>query len=146
IGPGRTQGGWVSESLAALPLSSMSRLNSRLLKSWVRRYTLRRGALLFGKLLPVGIGVVVGAVGNYLAGKKIIRNANRAFGAPPARWPRALHLVPPIHEAGVQPAPWADRRQKVSLYRAESMLTATSLGCSGTRDRQEGRLRGPALR
>ncbi|UEA32410.1 hypothetical protein LK466_11580 [Mycobacterium avium subsp. avium] len=100
IGPGRTQGGWVSESLAALPLSSMSRLNSRLLKSWVRRYTLRRGALLFGKLLPVGIGVVVGAVGNYLAGKKIIRNANRAFGAPPARWPRALHLVPPIHEAG----------------------------------------------
>lgn len=100
IGPGRTQGGWVSESLAAVPLSSMSRLNSRLLKSWVRRYTLRRGALLFGKLLPVGIGVVVGAVGNYLAGKKIIRNANRAFGAPPARWPRALHLVPPIHEAG----------------------------------------------
>lgn len=100
IGPRRTNGGWVSESLAALPLSSMSRLNSRLLKSWVRKYTVRRGALLFGKLLPVGIGVVVGAVGNYLAGKKMIRNANRAFGDPPARWPRALHLVPPIHEAG----------------------------------------------
>jgi hypothetical protein len=100
IGPRRTNGGWISESLAALPLSSMSKLNSRLLKSWVRRYTVRRGALLFGKLLPVGIGVVVGAIGNYLAGKKMIRNANRAFGAPPARWPRALHLVPPVHEAG----------------------------------------------
>jgi hypothetical protein len=78
----------------------MSGLNSRLLKSWVRKYTLRRGALLFGKLLPVGIGVVVGAIGNYTTGKKMIRNANRAFGAPPARWPRALHLVPPVHEAG----------------------------------------------
>lgn len=100
IGPRRTNGGWVSEGLAALPLSSMSGLNSRLLKSWVRKYTVRRGALLFGKLLPVGIGVVVGAVGNYLAGKKMVRNANRAFGPPPARWPRALHLVPPIHEAG----------------------------------------------
>jgi hypothetical protein len=100
IGPRRTGGGWISESLAALPLSSMSKLNSRLLKSWVRKYTVRRGALLFGKLLPVGIGVVVGAVGNYLAGKKMIRNANRAFGAPPARWPRALQLVPRIHEAG----------------------------------------------
>lgn len=100
IGPARTNGGWVSESVAALPMSSMSRLNSRLLKSWVKRYTLRRGALMFGKLLPVGIGVVVGAVGNYLAGKKIVRNANRAFGPPPARWPRALHLVPPVHEAG----------------------------------------------
>ncbi|OBI08952.1 hypothetical protein A5714_20480 [Mycobacterium sp. E2462] len=100
LGPGRTSGGWVSESVAALPLSSMSSLNSRLLKSWVRRYTVRRSALLFGKLLPVGIGVVVGAVGNYLAGKRIIRNANRAFGGPPTRWPRALHLVPPAHEAG----------------------------------------------
>ncbi len=100
IGPARTNGGWVSESVAALPLSSMSRLNSRLLKSWVRRYTVRRSALLFGKLLPVGIGIIVGAVGNYLAGKKIVRNANQAFGAPPARWPRTLQLVPPIHEAG----------------------------------------------
>jgi hypothetical protein len=100
LGPARTNGGWISESVATLPLSSMSQLNSRLLKSWVRRYTVRRTALLFGKLLPVGIGVVVGAVGNYLAGKKIIRNANRAFGAPPAHWPRTLHLVPPVHEAG----------------------------------------------
>lgn len=100
IGPGRTSGGWISESVAALPLSSMSGLNSRLLKSWVKRYTVRRGALMFGKLLPVGIGIVVGAIGNYLAGRKIARNARSAFGPPPARWPRALHLVPPFHEAG----------------------------------------------
>ncbi|OBG93415.1 hypothetical protein A5697_00200 [Mycobacterium sp. E3251] len=100
FGPSRTNGGWISESVAAVPLSSMSRLNSRLFKSWVKRYTLRRGALVFGKVLPVGIGIVVGAVGNYFAGKKIVRNADRAFGAPPVRWPRALHLVPPFHEAG----------------------------------------------
>ncbi|MCV7053398.1 hypothetical protein H7H82_22865 [Mycobacterium heidelbergense] len=100
IGPARTRGAWVSEGVAALPLSSMSRLNSRLLKSWVKRYTVRRGALLFGKLLPVGIGAIVGAVGNYLAGRKIARNARRAFGAPPTRWPTALRLLPPIDEAG----------------------------------------------
>ena len=78
----------------------MSRLNARLLKAWVKRYTVRRRALVFGKLLPVGIGIIVGAVGNYLAGKKIVRNARQAFGGPPARWPRTLHLVPPVHEAG----------------------------------------------
>ncbi|MCV7312636.1 EcsC family protein [Mycobacterium paraffinicum] len=100
FGPSRTNGGWISESVAAVPLSSMSGLNSRLFKSWVKRYALRRGALVFGKLLPVGIGIVVGAVGNYFAGRKIVRNADRAFGAPPVRWPRALHLVPPFHEAG----------------------------------------------
>ncbi len=100
VGPARTKGAWISEGVAALPLSSMSGLNSRLLKAWVKRYTVQRRALLFGKLLPVGIGIVVGAVGNYLAGRKIARNARQAFGAPPARWPRALHLVPPIREAG----------------------------------------------
>jgi hypothetical protein len=99
IGPGRTNGGWISEGVATLPLSSMSRLNSRLLKSWVKRYTVRRSALMFGKLLPVGIGALVGAVGNYLAGKKLLRNARAAFGPPPARWPVTLHLLPPVHEA-----------------------------------------------
>jgi hypothetical protein len=99
IGPSRTNGGWISEGVATLPLSSMSRLNSRLLKSWVKRYTVRRSALLFGKLLPVGIGALVGAVGNYLAGKKLLRNAHKAFGPPPARWPVTLHLLPTVHEA-----------------------------------------------
>ncbi len=100
LGPSRTTGGWVAEGVAALPLSSMSRLNQRLLKSWVKRYTVRRSALVFGKVLPVGIGVIVGAVGNYFAGRTIARNAQRAFGTPPARWPRTLHLVPPVEEAG----------------------------------------------
>ncbi len=100
VGPGRTSGAWAAEGLSALPLSSMSLLNSRLLKTWVKRYTLRRGALMFGKMLPIGIGVVIGAIGNYFAGKRIARNARHAFGPPPARWPRTLHLVPPIQEAG----------------------------------------------
>jgi len=99
IGPGRTNGGWIAEGVATMPLSTMSRLNARLLKSWVKRYTVRKGALLFGKLLPVGIGALVGAIGNYMAGKKLLRNARNAFGAPPARWPVTLHLLPPVHEA-----------------------------------------------
>ena len=99
IGPGRTNGGWIAEGVATMPLSTMSRLNARLLKSWVKRYTVRKGALLFGKLLPVGIGALVGAIGNYLAGKKLLRNARNAFGTPPARWPVTLHLLPPVHEA-----------------------------------------------
>jgi hypothetical protein len=100
IGPGRTHGAWLSEGVAAAPLSSMSLLNSRLLKTWVKRYAVRRSALMFGKMLPVGIGVIVGAIGNRLAGRRIVGNARRAFGPPPARWPRSLQLVPPIQEAG----------------------------------------------
>ncbi|HEX2284981.1 MAG TPA: hypothetical protein VHI10_09175, partial [Mycobacterium sp.] len=93
IGPGRTSGAWVADGAATLPLPAVSQLNSRLLKYFVKRYTLKRGALMFGKLLPVGIGAVVGGVGNRLMGKRIVANARNAFGNPPPRWPAALHVL-----------------------------------------------------
>ncbi len=95
LGPGRTSGSWLADGAATLPLPAVSQLNSRLLKYFVKRYTLKRGAIAFGKLLPVGIGAVVGGVGNRLMGKRIVANARKAFGAPPPRWPAAIHVLPP---------------------------------------------------
>lgn len=100
LGPARTKGGWIADGMAVLPLPAAAQLNWRMLRYVAKRYTLRRGALLLGKLLPVGIGAVVGAVGNRIAGKKIVANARTAFGAPPLRRPVALHLLPPVHQAG----------------------------------------------
>jgi hypothetical protein len=97
IGPGRTSGAWLSDGAATLPLPAVAQLNSRLLRYFVKRYTLKRGAIAFGKLLPVGIGAVVGGVGNRLMGKKIIANARMAFGNPPPRWPTSLHMLPAPH-------------------------------------------------
>ena len=94
VGRGRTSGGWLSDGAASLPLPVVSQLNNRLLRYFVKRYTLKRGVMMFGKLLPVGIGAVVGGVGNRLMGRKIVRNAREAFGAPPPRWPAPLHLLP----------------------------------------------------
>ena len=45
-------------------------------------------------MLPVGIGAVVGGVGNRMMGRKIIANAQLAFGSPPPRWPSTLHVLP----------------------------------------------------
>ncbi len=100
IGPARTNGGWVAEGMASLPLPTLARFNTRMLKYFVKRYTVRRGALMFGKMLPVGIGAVIGGTGNRLVGKKIVRNARQAFGPPPTRWPSALRVLPTIHGAG----------------------------------------------
>jgi hypothetical protein len=94
VGPGRTNGAWLGESTAALPLPVVAQLNNRLLKYFVKRYALRRGAIAFGKMLPMGIGAVIGGGGNRLMGKKIISNARTAFGPPPGRWPVAVHGLP----------------------------------------------------
>jgi hypothetical protein len=99
LGPGRTSGAWLAEGsagVAALPLPAVSELNSRLLRYFVKRFTLRRGALAFGKLLPVGLGAVIGALGNRMMGKKIIGNARKAFGVAADRWPVTLHLLPAL--------------------------------------------------
>ena len=100
IGPGRTNGGWLAEGMASLPLPTLGRLNTRMLKYFVKRYTVRRGALMFGKMLPVGIGAVVGGAGNRMVGNKIVRNARGAFGIAPTRWPSTLRLLPPVHDVG----------------------------------------------
>jgi hypothetical protein len=94
VGPARTSGAWLGESTAALPLPMVSQLNNRLLKYFAKRYALKRGALAFGKMLPMGIGAVLGGTGNRLMGKKIINNARKAFGPAPSRWPVALYVLP----------------------------------------------------
>ena len=104
LGPGRTKGAWLSDGAATLPLPAVSQLNSRLLRFFVKRYALKRGAIAFGKLLPVGIGAVVGGVGNRLMGKRIIENAQLAFGSPPPRWPAKLHMLPSAQGAKTSPA------------------------------------------
>lgn len=96
VGPGRTNGGWLGESTATLPLPVVSQLNNRLLKYFVKRYALKRGAIAFGKMLPMGIGAVIGGGGNRLMGKKMINNARTAFGPPPGRWPVPVHVLPSV--------------------------------------------------
>jgi hypothetical protein len=68
------------------------------MRYFVKRYTLKRGALAFGKMLPVGIGAIIGGGGNRVMGMKIVRNSRSAFGPAPARWPANLHLLPPIDD------------------------------------------------
>lgn len=100
VGSGRTNGAWLSEGAAALPVPTITELNSRMTRYFVRRYALKRSALTLGKLLPVGLGAVIGGIGNRLIGKRIIGNADKAFGAAPTRWPVTLHAVPTLRDSG----------------------------------------------
>lgn len=95
LGPGRTSGAWLAEA-ELLPLPVVSQLNTKLMHYFVKKYTIKRTAMAFGKLLPVGIGAAIGGGGNRLMGKKIVANARSAFGPAPARWPGTLQLLPPI--------------------------------------------------
>ena len=86
-----------------LPLPLVSQLNTRLMRYFVKRYTIKRSTMALGKMLPVGIGAAVGGGGNRMMGKKIVNNARKAFGparalaraAPPAARGRERELAEP---------------------------------------------------
>ena len=97
LGSGRTNGAWLSERAASTgSLPALSQVNTKLMKFFVKKYTAKRGALMFGKLMPVGIGALIGVFGNRAMGKRIIENARAAFGTAPARWPGALRVLPAV--------------------------------------------------
>lgn len=80
---------WVQEVTDRLPLSKLGPLNSTLTRWFVKRYVVRQAMLAVGRALPLGIGVVIGAAGNVVTARAVIKAAERSFGAPPVLWPDA---------------------------------------------------------
>jgi len=80
-------GDWAQVVTDTLPLAKLGPLNSGLTRWFLKRFLVRQGSLALGRALPLGIGLVIGAVGNYVTAKAVIRSAEHAFGAPPAQWP-----------------------------------------------------------
>lgn len=78
---------WANQLVDSLPLPKLGRVNQTLVRWFVRRYVTRQGALAFGRALPLGAGVVIGAVGNVTTARAVIRSTERAFGPPPMEWP-----------------------------------------------------------
>jgi len=78
---------WARSVTEALPLQVLGPVNNTLTRWFVKRYVTRQVALAIGRAIPFGIGVLIGGVGNVVAARAVIRAAERAFGAPPARWP-----------------------------------------------------------
>lgn len=71
---------------AAIPGGGLNSLNTKLINMVAKKYAIKRAPLLIGKLMPAGIGAVIGGVGNRALGRRVIANAREAFGPPPPAW------------------------------------------------------------
>lgn len=85
---------WAEEVTRSLPLSRLGLLNNSLTRWFVKRYIVRQAVLALGRALPLGIGVVIGAVGNVVTARAVVRSAELAFGPPPASWPGTAEKRP----------------------------------------------------
>lgn len=101
---GITATNWAKLVTGRIPSGTMKTMNSSLVRKFVTKYAAKRSALILGKLLPAGVGAVIGGAGNRAIGRGVIDNAREAFGPAPALWhdrtdlPGAarLHVVEPF--------------------------------------------------
>lgn len=84
---------WARTLLLNMPTTTIRRVNSALTRRLIRRQAGRQGALALGRLAPFGIGAVIGATGARALGRTVLSGAARAFGPPPATFPRTIELA-----------------------------------------------------
>ncbi|MGW4478165.1 hypothetical protein [Rhodococcus triatomae] len=91
---GKTTKNWGALLSGKLPTQTVRGMNNSMVHTFVTRYAVKRGALMFGKLVPAGIGAVIGSAGNRTIGKGVIANARDAFGPAPAHWAVTVDAYP----------------------------------------------------
>ena len=79
---GRGAKPWAS-SLGGMSSGLVGGVGSSIRRQFTKRVVARQGTAMLGRALPLGVGAVVGGVGNHAMGKGVIRTARKAFGPVP---------------------------------------------------------------
>ncbi|MFI6999138.1 hypothetical protein [Nocardia sp. NPDC050175] len=74
---GRSAKQWDTKLANRLPI--IRRMGDSPIKRFLVQFIVKRGALAFGKVIPAGIGAVVGGVGNYALARSVIKNLHDAL-------------------------------------------------------------------
>jgi len=83
---GRTAPHWGGQVVKKIPMETVRAINKVLGRNFVTKYGTRQGIVVLGKLIPLGIGAVIGGTANGLLSQGVISASNRAFGPPPNTW------------------------------------------------------------
>jgi len=89
---GRTGPHWARAAIKAVPVDTLRTMNRVLGKNFITKYGTKQGILVLGKVMPFGIGALIGAGGNAAFSRFTVRSARRAFGPAPAEFPADLAL------------------------------------------------------
>ena len=76
-----------------MPRAVIGPMADSLRKTFLRRFAVAQGTNVVGRLIPFGIGAAIGAGGNNMLGRQIVKTAREGFGPPPATFPEWLAVV-----------------------------------------------------
>jgi len=81
---------WGKVLLTTMPQGSVRKVNKALAGTFLKKQLAKHGGLALGRLVPFGVGAVVGLAGGRALGHGVVGQSRRAFGAPPERFPRVI--------------------------------------------------------
>ena len=88
-GPARTTF-WGELVTKNLPQAAVGQIANQIKRTFMKRFAVTQGTNIVGRMIPFGIGAIVGGTGNHLLGRQIIRGSREAFPPPPAVFPAIL--------------------------------------------------------
>ena len=84
---------WGEMITKSLPRAVMGPIADRIKKTFLKKFAVAQGTNVIGRLIPFGVGAVIGGGGNHLLGRQIIRTSRDGFGPAPATFPAWLNPV-----------------------------------------------------
>jgi hypothetical protein len=83
---GRTGPYWGKKIVAAIPMTVINAANKVLGPRFITKYGVKQGVVVLGAQVPLFIGVAIGAGGNHVFGRFIIKAAKTILGPAPDLW------------------------------------------------------------
>jgi len=93
---------WGKVLMTSMPSGTLKKVNKALTNKFLRTQMVKHGGLALGRLVPFGVGAVVGVAGSRALGKTVISQTRRAFGPPPAAFRQLLEVVE-VPDGGAPP-------------------------------------------
>jgi len=90
----RTGQHWARQLVRGIPRATVDAANKVLGHHFVTKYGTKQGIVVLGKVVPFGIGAVIGGTANGLFSHGIVTASNRAFGAASQSWDAGPRLRP----------------------------------------------------
>lgn len=92
-GAAARSGAWGDLVATTVPDGQLNPLVKQMVTAGAVKLGAKVGSGTFAKILPFGIGMVVGGAASFAFGKSVVTASRSAFSAPPADWPASLAVI-----------------------------------------------------
>ncbi len=123
--------GWAQTVTSQLPASLVDSLVKRMRRTLLKKYATRSAGSLFGRILPFGIGALIGGIVNRKMAKTVIENSKDAYGAAPATFDDDLN--PRLNSARTDTDLLAGFKKLVNLRKKKAAEDAEAAYGTGRR-------------